>query len=88
MLFKRPDIIKEITKRKLMWVEHVRCKQGSLIKQVIEEGTLREKLLGRPKLRWENCVKLDIIMIGLEIRWREVAEGRDKWYNLYLAVWS
>jgi len=36
---------------------HARRKQGSLVRQVIEEEPIGKRPLGRPRLRWEDCVK-------------------------------
>lgn len=36
--FQKPDIIEEITKRRLMWMSHVWHKQGSLIMQVMKRS--------------------------------------------------
>ncbi|XP_060846231.1 uncharacterized protein LOC132925892 [Rhopalosiphum padi] len=80
MQFQRPDIIKEITKRRLMWGGHAWRKQESLVRLVIEEEPIGKRPLGRPRLRWEDCVKKDIKSIGPGIRWREVAEDRDRCY--------
>jgi len=52
--FQRPDIVKEITKRRLMWGGHAWRKQVSLVRQVIEEEPIGKRPLGRPRLRWED----------------------------------
>ncbi|KAF0770219.1 Uncharacterized protein FWK35_00003610 [Aphis craccivora] len=67
---------------------HAWRKQGSLVRQVIENEPIGKRPLGRPRLRWEDCVKKDLKMIDPGIRWREAAEDRDRWQDLYLAVWS
>ncbi|KAF0769981.1 ribosome biogenesis protein TSR3 isoform X1 [Aphis craccivora] len=87
--FQRPDIVKEITKRRLSWGGvHAWRKQGSLVRQVIENEPIGKRPLGRPRLRREDCVKKDLKMVDPGIRWREAAEDRDRWQDLYLAVWS
>lgn len=40
-----------------MWAEYTWRKQGSIIKQVTKEDPIRKRLLGKPKLIWEDCVK-------------------------------
>jgi len=67
---------------------HAWCKQGSLVRQVIEEESIGKRPLGRPRLRWEDCVKKDLKTLDPGIRWREAAEDRDRWQDLYLAAWS
>jgi hypothetical protein len=49
--FQRPGIVKEITKRRLMLGGHVWRKQGSLVRQVIEEEPIGKRPLGRPRSR-------------------------------------
>jgi len=44
--------------------------------------------LGRPTLRWEDCVKKDFKTLEPGVKWKEAAEDRDRWQDLYLAVWS
>lgn len=88
MQFQRPDIVKEITKRRLMWGGHAWRKQGSLVRLVIEEEPIGKRPLGRRRLRWEDCVKKDVKSIGPGIRWREVAEDKDRWQDLFVAAWS
>lgn len=77
-LFQRPDMVKEITKRRLRWGGHAWRKQGSLFRQVIENEPIGKRPLERPRLRWEDCVKKDLKMIDPGIRWREAAEDRDR----------
>jgi len=50
-----------------MWAGHVWHKQGSLVRQIIEEDPIGKRSLGTPRLRWEDCVKKDIRTIGQEI---------------------
>ena len=67
---------------------HVWRKQGSLVRQVLEEEPLGKRPLGRPRLRWDDCVKKHLKTLNPGIRWREAAEDRDRWQDLYLAAWS
>lgn len=47
---------------------HAWRKQGSPVRQVIEEEPIGKKPLRSPGLRWKDCVKRDIKTIGPEIR--------------------
>ncbi|VVC32422.1 Reverse transcriptase domain [Cinara cedri] len=58
-LFQRPDILKEIKKRRLVWAGHAWRKHDSLIRRVIEENPVGRRPLGRPRLRWKDCVRRD-----------------------------
>ncbi|KAE9525900.1 hypothetical protein AGLY_013949 [Aphis glycines] len=53
-LFQRQDRLKEIKKRRLVWVRHTWRKHDSLIRRVIEENSVRRRPLGRPHLR---CIR-------------------------------
>ncbi|VVC38751.1 Reverse transcriptase domain [Cinara cedri] len=87
-LFQRPDILKEIKKRRLVWARHAWRKHDSLIRRVIEENPVGRRPLGRPRLRWEDCVRRDTETVEPEYHWQEVAEDRDIWQYVYLEVWS
>jgi len=65
---------------------HAWRKQGSLVRQVIEEESIGKIHLGRPRLRWEYCVKKDLKTLDPGIRWREAAEDRNRWQDLFLTT--
>ncbi|KAL4088534.1 hypothetical protein QTP88_023628 [Uroleucon formosanum] len=87
-LFQRPDITKEISVRRLRWAGHAWRKQGSIIRIVIENNPAGKRPLGRPRLRWEDCVIKDVGRIGANLQWREEAEDRNRWRSIYLEGWS
>jgi hypothetical protein len=40
----------------------------------------RKKLLGRPRRRWVDNIKMDLREIGLDgVDWIELAQDRDQW---------
>ena len=43
--------------------------------------------LGRPRLRWEDNIKMDLqgVLCGV-INWIELAQERDRWRALLIAV--
>jgi hypothetical protein len=46
-----------------------------------------KRLLGRPKLRWEDNIKIDLQEAGCEgMDWIELAQDRDRWRALVNAV--
>ncbi|VVC32210.1 Hypothetical protein CINCED_3A014313 [Cinara cedri] len=87
-LFERPNIANEIKKRRLTWAAHAWRRVGSIVRTTIEENPVGKRPLGRPRLRWEDCVKRDAESIEPEIPWRVAAENRDRWREICLAVWS
>lgn len=48
-----------MAKQRLRWADHAWCKQGALVKQVIED-LMGKRPLDSLKLRWEDCVKKDV----------------------------
>jgi hypothetical protein len=47
----------------------------------------RNKLFGRPRLRWENNIKMDLMEIGWEdVDWMHVGQDRDQWRVLVNTV--
>lgn len=61
MQFQRPDIVKVTKRRHFGGGGHVWRKQGTLVRQVIEEEPIgKRSIIGRPRLRLENCVKKDL----------------------------
>jgi hypothetical protein len=46
-----------------------------------------KRLLGRPRLRWENNIKMDLKEIVLEcVDWIHLAQDRDQWWVLVNAI--
>jgi hypothetical protein len=40
----------------------------------------RKKSLGRPRHRWENSIKMDILEVGFwGMDWIELSQERDSW---------
>ena len=47
----------------------------------------RKRPLGRPRLRWEDNIKIDLEEMGCgKMDWFEVAQDRDRWRALVNAV--
>jgi hypothetical protein len=43
--------------------------------------------LGRPRLRWEDSIKMDLQAVGWEgVDWIDMAQDRDRWRALVNAV--
>lgn len=77
-LFQKPCIIAEITRKKIMWAGYVRRKEGSFIKAVIKDDSTGKRPLGKPHLRWDDCIKKYIKAVEPKIRRREVSKVREK----------
>jgi hypothetical protein len=47
----------------------------------------RKRLLGRPRRRWEDNIKMDLQEVGLgAMDWIELAQNRDRWRALVNGV--
>jgi hypothetical protein len=66
------NIIRFINVKRLEWAGHlILASENKMIKNVFNikpEGTRK---VGRPRLRWEECVCQD---------WRSVASNREEWW--------
>jgi len=46
-----------------------------------------KRRLGRPRIRWEDNIKIDLQAVGCgDMDWLELAQDRDKWWALVNAV--
>ena len=45
-----------------------------------------ERQLGRPRLRWEDNIKMDLREVGGVGDWMELAQDRDRWRALVNTV--
>jgi hypothetical protein len=45
-----------------------------------------KRLLGRPRHRWEDNIKMDLQELGGSGDWMELAHGRDRWWALVHTV--
>ncbi|KAF0753777.1 ribosome biogenesis protein TSR3 isoform X1 [Aphis craccivora] len=80
--------LKKIEETRIKWAGHACWRVESIVRTTIKENPVGKRPLGRPRLRWEDCVKRDVENIEPEIPWRVVAEDRDRWREICLAVWS
>lgn len=67
-----------------MWTENIWRIRGSFIK----ENPITKKLLGRHRLRQEDRIKKDVKAVEPNVQWREVAEDRERWWQILLQGWS
>lgn len=55
---------------------------------MIENNPAEKRPLGKPRLRWEDCVIQDVGRIKAGLQWREAAEDRNRWRSVYFKGWS
>jgi hypothetical protein len=46
----------------------------------------RKRPLGRPRHKWVDTIKLDLVEIGFGVDWIDLAQNKDKWAAVVNAV--
>jgi hypothetical protein len=60
-----PDIIRQIKSRRMRWVGHVaRMREGKNVYRVLMGKPEGKRPLERPRHRWEDGIKMDLMEIG------------------------
>jgi hypothetical protein len=87
-LYSSPDIIRQIKSRRMRWAGHVaRMGEGRNMYTVLVGKPEGKRLLGRPKRRWEDGIKMDLRETGCEgVEWINLAQDRDRWRAVVNAV--
>ena len=72
----------------MRWVGHVACmgERRGVCRALVgkPEG---KRLLGRPRRRWEDNIKMDLLEVGCGgMDWVELAQDRERWRALVSAV--
>jgi hypothetical protein len=83
-LYSSPSIVRVIRARRMRWAGHVaymgEVRGASNILVVRSEG---RRPLGRPKLRWEDNIKMDRgEVVFWDVDWIRLAQDRDRWRTL------
>ena len=77
-----------IKSRKVRWEGHVARKEaGRGVYGVLVGKPEGRRQQGRPRLRWEDNIKMDLREVGCGcVDWLELAQDRDSWRALVSAV--
>ena len=76
-------IVKKYVENRLKWAGHVeRMAEDRLTKRADAYGEEGRRRTGRPRLRWEDCVKRDGRNAGVEGNWMGKAHDRREWRQL------
>ena len=74
----------------MRWAGHVaRVGERRGVYRVLVGKTEGKRPLGRPRLRWEDTIKMDLQAVGWGgggMDWIDVAQERDRWWALVNAV--
>jgi hypothetical protein len=83
-LYSLPNIVREVKSRRISWVGHVaRMGEGRVVHRVLVAKPEGKRPLGRPRLRWEDNIKMDFQEVGGgRGDWMELAQDRCIWRAL------
>jgi len=87
-LYCSPIIFQVIKSRRMRWAGHVaRMGKRRGVYRVLVGKPAEKRLLGRPRRRWEDNIKIVLQEVGCgSIDWIELAQDRDWWRALVNGV--
>jgi hypothetical protein len=87
-LYFLPDIVRVVKSRRMRWEWHVaRMGEERGVHRVLVGKPEGKRLLGRPRRRWEDNIKMDVQEVGGgRGDWKELAQDRDGWRELVSTV--
>jgi hypothetical protein len=80
-LYSSPNIVRVIKSRRMRWAGHVaRMGEGRGVYRVSVGKPESKRPLGRPRLRWEDNIKMGLGEIGIDgANWIQLAQNRAQW---------
>src|SRR5215475_12568112 len=86
-LYSSPNIVRVIKSRRMRWVGHVaRMGEGRGVYRVLVGKPEGKRSLGRPRLGWEDNIRMDLQEVGLGyVDWIGLAQDTDRWRALVSA---
>jgi hypothetical protein len=87
-LYSSPNIVRVIKSRRMRWAGRVgHMGEGRGVYRVLVGKPGGKRQLGRPRLGWEDNIKMDFQEIGCGVMdWIELALDRDRWRALVSTV--
>jgi len=87
-LYSSPNIVRVIKSRRMRWAGHVaRMGEESGVYRVLVGKPEGKRLLGRPRRRWVDNIRIDLQEVGCGyMDWIGLAQDRDRWRTLVSAV--
>jgi len=75
--------VRVVKSRRMRWVGHVaRMGEGRGVHRVLVGKPEGKRPLGRPRHRWEDNIKMNLLEVGGGGDWMELAQDRDRWRTL------
>ena len=83
-LYSLPNIVQVVKSGQMRWAGHVaRMGEDRGVHRVLVRKPEGKRLLGRPRCKWKDNIKLDLQEVGGgHGDWMELAEDRDWWRAL------
>jgi len=87
-LYSLPNIFWVIKSRIMRWAWHLaRMGESTAVYRILVGKLEGKRPLGRPRLRWEDNIKMDLQEVGCgDMDWIDLAHGRASWRALMNAV--
>ena len=72
-----------VKSRRMRWAGHLaRMGEGRGVRRILVGKPEGKRPLGRPRLRWEDNIRMDLREVGGGGDWMELAQERDRWRAL------
>ena len=86
-LYSSPNLVR-VVKSRMRWAGHVtHLEERRGIQRVLVGKPDWKRPLGRPRHRWEDNIRMDLLEVGCRgIDWIELVQDRDRWWALVYAV--
>jgi len=86
-LYSLPNIVRVVKLRRMRWAGHVaHMGEGRGVHRVLVGKPEGKRLLGRPRHRWEDNIKMALQEVGGGGYWMQLAQDRDRWRALVNTV--
>jgi len=87
-VYSSPNIDGVTKSKKMRWVGHVACMgERKGVDRVLVGKPEGKRLLGRPRRRWKDNIKVDLREVGCGgMNWIELVQDRDRWRALVNVV--
>jgi len=87
-LYCSTNIVRVIKSRRMRWVGHVaRMGERRGVYRVLVGKPEGKRVLGRPRHRWEDNIKMDLPEVGCgNMDWIKLAQDKDRWRALVNAA--
>ena len=87
-ILKGQNIIGFIKKQRLNWLGYVeRVAEDNIVQKIERWRPMSKGPIGRPKTRWEDDVLEGIKSINIR-NWKKVAQNRDSWKKVVVALYK